>query len=185
MRLRWHKKSSVESDSQIYNLVEERSYPCLKVCSLFTDYLEIIKVLSPNMTTKTCVFPSTTINSDGDMKINWYKNLDQKQVRIQLNEIVNSNSELPIGITLHSMRCGGAFYRVFESPERRFNFRELMAWCRWEDAKTCCEYLLTKNISNEIDPRQLLRKRQRIQTGISAAADIRVAQAIETFVKTV
>ena len=53
------------------------------------------------------------------------------------------------------------------------------------DAKTCCEYLLTKNINNEIDPRQLLRKRQRIQTSISAAADIRVAQSIETFVKTV
>ncbi|ETV68428.1 hypothetical protein H257_15591 [Aphanomyces astaci] len=32
-----------------------------------------------------------------------------------------------------------------------------MAWCRWEDAKTCCEYLITRNISNEIDPRNLLR----------------------------
>ncbi|KAF0685674.1 Aste57867_22476 [Aphanomyces stellatus] len=55
------------------------------------------------------------------------------------------------------MRRGGSFYRVFESPERRFNFRELMAWCKWEDAKTCCEYLITRSITNEIDPRNLLR----------------------------
>jgi hypothetical protein len=46
---------------------------------------------------------------------------------------------------------------VFESPERRFNFRELMAWCRWEDARTCCEYLITRSISDEIDPKNLLR----------------------------
>ncbi|KAG9404844.1 hypothetical protein AC1031_005055 [Aphanomyces cochlioides] len=54
------------------------------------------------------------------------------------------------------MRRGGSFYRVFESRERRFNFRELMAWCRWGDVKTMCEYLITKNLSDEIDPRNLL-----------------------------
>ncbi|CAK4791347.1 unnamed protein product [Aphanomyces euteiches] len=32
-----------------------------------------------------------------------------------------------------------------------------MAWCRWSDAKTLCEYLVTRSISNEIDPRNLLR----------------------------
>ncbi|KAF0716321.1 hypothetical protein As57867_002898, partial [Aphanomyces stellatus] len=57
------------------------------------------------------------------------------------------------------MRRGGCFYRVFESPERRFNFRELMAWCRWADTKTCCEYLVTKNLSDDIDPRLLLERR--------------------------
>ncbi|KAF0703239.1 hypothetical protein AaE_015479 [Aphanomyces astaci] len=28
-----------------------------------------------------------------------------------------------------------------------------MAWCRWTDAKTCCEYLVTRSISDGIDPR--------------------------------
>ncbi|KAF0688549.1 Aste57867_19839 [Aphanomyces stellatus] len=56
------------------------------------------------------------------------------------------------------MRRGGSFYRVFESPDKRFNFRKLMAWCRWVDAKTCCEYLVTKNLSDEVDPRNLLLK---------------------------
>ncbi|ETV70235.1 hypothetical protein H257_14263 [Aphanomyces astaci] len=45
---------------------------------------------------------------------------------------------------------GGSFYRVFESRERRFNFRELMTWCRWADAKTCCEYLLTQKLAKRV-----------------------------------
>ncbi|KAG9410554.1 hypothetical protein AC1031_018591 [Aphanomyces cochlioides] len=90
-------------------------------------------------------------------KLNWYKRLDQNQVRLFIKDKVEKCSELPSGITLHSMRCGGSFYRVFESPDRRLNFRELMAWCRWEDAKTCCEYLITRSITNDIDPKNLLR----------------------------
>ncbi|RHY52842.1 hypothetical protein DYB30_011013, partial [Aphanomyces astaci] len=58
--------------------------------------------------------------------------------------------------TILFMRRGGCFYRVFESPERKFNFRELMAWCRWTDAKTCCEYLVTRSISDGIDPRNCM-----------------------------
>ncbi len=79
-------------------------------------------------------------------------------MRIQLNSILQSHSELNTGISLHSLRRGGSFYRVFESPSKRFNFRELMAWCRWTDEKTCCEYLITRDISNGIDPRNLLRE---------------------------
>ncbi|RLO12303.1 hypothetical protein DYB28_009412 [Aphanomyces astaci] len=65
------------------------------------------------------------------------------------------------------MRRGGCFYRVFESPERKFNFRELMAWCRWDDTKTCCEYLVTKSLSDAIEPRHLLQTRHRGPHGVN------------------
>ncbi|KAF0693846.1 Aste57867_15224 [Aphanomyces stellatus] len=84
------------------------------------------------------------------------------------------------------MRRGGCFYRVFESPERRFNFRELMAWCRWGDAKTCCEYLVTKNMSDAIDPRLLLERRVNVpstfhtgQDGNAASAESIAATVVE------
>ncbi|KAF0708270.1 hypothetical protein AaE_013279 [Aphanomyces astaci] len=157
IRLRWHKKASVQSDCQIYHLVVEKSFPCLRVCGLFGDYVNFVKRASPNLATKSFVFPAYTIEANGTPKLNWYKHLDQNQVRLYINDAVQKCSELPTGITLHSMRRGGSFYRVFESPERRFNFRELMAWCRWEDAKTCCEYLITRSITSEVDPRNLLR----------------------------
>ncbi|RHZ33157.1 hypothetical protein DYB37_012947 [Aphanomyces astaci] len=65
------------------------------------------------------------------------------------------------------MRRGGCFYRVFESPERKFNFRELMVWCRSEDTKTCCEYLVTKSLSDAIAPRHLLQTRHRGPHGVN------------------
>jgi integrase len=33
VRLRWHKKAHVESACQIYHLVDEIAFPCLKVCA--------------------------------------------------------------------------------------------------------------------------------------------------------
>ncbi|KAF0684831.1 Aste57867_23219 [Aphanomyces stellatus] len=41
-----------------------------------------------------------------------------------------------------------------------------MAWCRWGDAKTCCEYLVTRTLSNAIDPRLLLEKRSMAPNGV-------------------
>ncbi|RHY03977.1 hypothetical protein DYB30_009632 [Aphanomyces astaci] len=32
-----------------------------------------------------------------------------------------------------------------------------MTWCRWEDAKTCCEYLITRSITDEVGPKNMLR----------------------------
>ena len=32
-----------------------------------------------------------------------------------------------------------------------------MAWCRWADAQTMCTYLITRNLSNDINPQNLLR----------------------------
>lgn len=158
VRLKWHKKANVQDDCQIYNLVDETVFPCLKVCSMFQDYQEVIRKSSPNITSRAFVFPSITFPSASGVPIvNWYRQIDQNQVRQHLREIVQRNSDLNTGINLHSMRRGGSFYRVFESPERRFNFRELMAWCRWADPKTCCEYLVTRELSAQIDPQNLLR----------------------------
>eukprot|EP00834_Sanchytrium_tribonematis_P007685 NODE_736_length_4341_cov_0.251297.p4 type:complete len:136 gc:universal NODE_736_length_4341_cov_0.251297:1140-1547(+) len=82
----------------------------------------------------------------------------KSSIRNILEHLVSIIPDISTGITLHSMRRGGCFYRVFESNHKRFNFRELMSWCRWHDAKTCCQYLITHSFSNQIDPRNLLRE---------------------------
>ncbi|KAF0715860.1 hypothetical protein AaE_011245 [Aphanomyces astaci] len=181
LRLRWHKKASVQSDCQIYHLVDEKSFTCLRVCGLFSDYVGLVNRASPNLASKSFVFSAYTLESSGTPRLNWYKRLDQNQVRLFIKSAVEKCSELPTGITLHSMRHGGRFYRVFESPERRFNFRELMAWCRWEDAKTCCEYLITRSITNEIDPRNLLRTNT--NTSNSTVAEMNVQDLCNAIVK--
>ncbi|KAF0701500.1 hypothetical protein As57867_008004, partial [Aphanomyces stellatus] len=155
VRLRWHKKARVEQECQVYHLVNEDAYPCLHVCGLYNDYVSKIGLATMQTSRDAFVFPHTTLLVFGNVKVDWFKPIEQAQVRRQLHDIVEESPSLPTGISLHSMRRGGCFYRVFESPEGRFNFRELMAWCRWGDAKTCCEYLVTKNMSDAIDPRLL------------------------------
>lgn len=143
IRLSWHKKANIEADCQIYHLVDETAYPCLRVCWLFKDYYDIVRQSNPNLGSGAYVFPSFKISDSGVPHVNWYGKLDQNTVRLQLKTIVESSADLNTGISLHSMRRGGSFYRVLESSERKFNFRELMAWCRWSGAKSCCEYLVT------------------------------------------
>lgn len=160
IRLRWHKKASVTSDCQIYYLVDESVFPCLNICAMYSEYLKNVRKSGHNIASSAFVFPALSIASTGALTTNWYKKVDSLVVANQLKQIVESNGDLNTGISLHSLRRGGSFFRVFESPQRRFNFRELMAWCRWEDAKTCCEYLITRSISDSIDPTNLLRIRQ-------------------------
>ncbi|RHY87450.1 hypothetical protein DYB35_009716 [Aphanomyces astaci] len=157
VRLRWHKKANVEEDCQIYHLIDETSYPCLRLCTFHDEYLATLRASGSNVASSVFVFPKFTIQQGGVPRVDWYRALKQSTLRKLICEIVNATPNLPIGISLHSLRRGGAFYRVFESNERRFNFRELMAWCRWADAKKCCEYLVTQSLSNEMDPRNLLR----------------------------
>ncbi|KAF0684306.1 Aste57867_23703 [Aphanomyces stellatus] len=166
VRLRWHKKASVEKECQVYHLFNEDSYPCLRVCGFYEDYVEKVAVTLMQTPKDAFVFPHMTMLANGSVKVDWFKATEQNFVRRQLNDIVDSSPGLPTGISLHSMRRGGCFYRVFESPERRFDFRELMAWCRWGDAKTCCEYLVTRTLSNAIDPRLLLEKRSMAPSGV-------------------
>ncbi|KAF0701635.1 Aste57867_7937 [Aphanomyces stellatus] len=163
VRLRWHKKANVEEDCQIYHLVDETSYPCLRVCTFHDEYFAVLRSSGVNLSTCAFVFPNFTFQQGGVPRVDWHRALDQSTLRKLLGEVVEMTPNLPIGISLHSLRRGGAFYRVFESNERRFNFRELMAWCRWADAKTCCEYLVTQSMSNEIDPRNLLRTGSALQ----------------------
>ncbi|KAH9155508.1 hypothetical protein LEN26_003287 [Aphanomyces euteiches] len=153
IRLRWHKKASVERECQVYHLVDEESYPCLRVCGFYNDYVDKVRACNISMDKDIFVFPHFTKLHDGSIKLDWFKPVDQKQLRLQLDILVAASPGLPYGISLHSMRRGGCYYRVFVSPERRFTFRELMAWCQWADAKTCCEYLVTRNLSDEINPR--------------------------------
>ena len=157
IRMRWHKKANVEKDCQVYILVDENSFPCLKICGIFDDYIAVIRALGFNIPSDSFAFPNVSVLHNRNIEVDWCKHIEQNNVRSWIQEITKSTPSLPIGISLHSMRRGGCFYRIFESPQRKFNFRELMAWCRWADAKTCCEYLVTHSISREIDPINLLR----------------------------
>ncbi|KAH9131640.1 hypothetical protein AeRB84_021714 [Aphanomyces euteiches] len=127
IRLRWHKKASVERECQVYHLVDEESYPCLRVCGFYNDYVDKVRACNISMDKDIFVFPHFTKLHDGSIKLDWFKPVDQKQLRLQLDILVAASPGLPYGISLHSMRRGGCYYRVFVSPERRFTFRELMA----------------------------------------------------------
>ncbi|KAH9128585.1 hypothetical protein AeMF1_001294 [Aphanomyces euteiches] len=127
------------------------------ICSAKDDYLAAVRNMSINVFDNSFVFPNVMFLPTGGVKIDWSKCLEQGKLRAVLQEIAQNIPKLPISISLHSMRRGGAFYRIFVSPQRRYDFQELLAWCRWEDAKTCCEYLITHSISRQLDPRNLLR----------------------------
>ncbi len=156
IRLRWHKKANVEEECQVYNLVDEPSFLCLKICGIYDDFLASVRLLASKLPDNSYVFPNISNLHSNRIVVDWTKHIEQNTIRSFLQNLVESNPNLNIGISLHSMRRGGAFYRVFESPHNRFNFRQLMAWCRWKDASTCCEYLITRSLSNEVDPRNLL-----------------------------
>ncbi|KAF0688404.1 Aste57867_19981 [Aphanomyces stellatus] len=153
LALRWNDVQLVTDDTCPCVCVGTRRQTSKKT----PKYIAKLRSSGQNMGSTTFVFPSYTAPKTGVPRIDWNRSLDQVSVRKTLGDIVERTPDLPIGISLHSLRRGGSFYRVFVSKERRFNFRELMAWCRWSDAKTCCEYLSTQSISNEIDPRSLLR----------------------------
>ncbi|RHZ19796.1 hypothetical protein DYB31_010363, partial [Aphanomyces astaci] len=63
VRLRWHKKASVEQDCQIYNLVHEVTYPCLRVCGFYDDYLSMVKATMMNVADNAVVFLKSHINT--------------------------------------------------------------------------------------------------------------------------
>ncbi|RHY07793.1 hypothetical protein DYB25_007310 [Aphanomyces astaci] len=190
VRLRWRKKANVEEDSQVYHLVDETTFPCLRVCAFHDDYISKLRECCVNVPKNAYVFPNFVMLHGGVPRVDWCRALEQTTLRNLIREVVEMTPDLPIGISLHSLSRGGSFYRVFESRERRFNFRELMAWCRWADAKTCCEYLVTQSISNEIDPRNLLRSgtvngQLQWQGGVIGGVPCTVDELAQTLAKSV
>ncbi|CAK4615073.1 unnamed protein product, partial [Aphanomyces euteiches] len=169
---------------QIYHLLNEASYPCLRVCDFYEEYVKLVRLTIHNIPNGAYVFPQTTA-VNGGLRVDWFKQAEQMRLRRILTNTVEATPGLPLGITLHSMRRGGAFYRVFE---RRSNFRELMAWCRWEDIKMWCEYLVTKNISDAIDPRLLLHKRstnQFVVAGDQLASTVDIEALADTIIRAI
>ncbi|KAF0688550.1 Aste57867_19840 [Aphanomyces stellatus] len=77
VRLRWHKKASVEEDCQIYNLVDEMAYPCLRVCGFYQDYLAMVKTTMMNVSDNAMVFPQVTRLHNGTIKVTWEKSMEQ------------------------------------------------------------------------------------------------------------
>ncbi|KAH9146733.1 hypothetical protein AeRB84_009419 [Aphanomyces euteiches] len=57
VRLRWHKKASVEKECQVYNLVDEISYPCLRVCGFHEEYVSSVTATITHVTDNAFVFP--------------------------------------------------------------------------------------------------------------------------------
>ena len=85
IRLRWHKKASVEEDSQVYCLVDEQSYPCLKVCTMFMEYQGMVRSIGINLSTRAFVFPSVSITEMGQPRINLEPLSHQKESSISAN----------------------------------------------------------------------------------------------------
>ncbi|KAF0690525.1 Aste57867_18074 [Aphanomyces stellatus] len=124
----------------------------------------MVKATMMNVADNAVVFRQVTHQHNGTIKVSWDEAMEQNYLRRCLNDAIERCPQLSSNVSLHSMRRGERFYRVFESHDGRFNIRELMAWCRCGDAKTCCEYLLTKNLSDEVDPRNQLMKSTPAQT---------------------
>ncbi|RLO02112.1 hypothetical protein DYB28_013081, partial [Aphanomyces astaci] len=122
VRLRWHKKANVEEDSQVYHLVDETTFPCLRVCAFHDDYISKLRECCVNVPKNAYVFPNFVMLHGGVPRVDWCRALEQTTLRNLIREVVEMTPDLPIGISLHSLRRGGSFYRVFESRERRFNF---------------------------------------------------------------
>ncbi|ETV99611.1 hypothetical protein H310_08262 [Aphanomyces invadans] len=106
--------------------MKHRSHALL--CGFIDEYTAKLRSICVNLSSSAFVFPNIIMQQNGAPKIEWYHGLEQTNLRKWLTELVQATPDLPIGITLHSLRRGGSFFRVFESRERRFNFRELMAW---------------------------------------------------------
>ncbi|KAG9414390.1 hypothetical protein AC1031_013588 [Aphanomyces cochlioides] len=83
VHLRWHKKASVEKESQIYHLVDEISFPCLGVCSMYQAYLTNVTATSINVSKEAFLFPSYEVQQHG-LKLDWYKPLEQGFLRRML-----------------------------------------------------------------------------------------------------
>ncbi|RHX97799.1 hypothetical protein DYB36_012670 [Aphanomyces astaci] len=97
IRLRWHKKASVEKECQVYHLVDEASDPCLRICTLYEGYLDKVHQTQVNVSQEACVFPSLS-NQYDRVRVDWFKPLDQNDVRRLLQDFVHASPNLPIGI---------------------------------------------------------------------------------------
>jgi hypothetical protein len=68
-------KASVEKECQIYNLIYEVSFPCLRVFSFsfYQEFLAAIQACMMNVAKDSYVFPDFTPKDDGSVKISWGK----------------------------------------------------------------------------------------------------------------
>ncbi|RHY97779.1 hypothetical protein DYB31_011404, partial [Aphanomyces astaci] len=96
VRLRWNKKASVEKKCQVYHLVNENSYPCLRVCGLYEDYVDKIAAALMQTSKDAFVFPHVTMLPSRNVKVDWFKAMEQNYV--QISDIVESSPGLPVGI---------------------------------------------------------------------------------------
>ncbi|ETV80635.1 hypothetical protein H257_06158 [Aphanomyces astaci] len=101
VRLRWHKKASVEKECQVYHLVNEDSYPCLRVCGLYEDYVDKIAATLMQTSKDAFVFPHVSMLPSGNVKVDWFKAMEQNFVRRQLNDIVESTDNIAAAV----MKC--------------------------------------------------------------------------------
>ncbi|RLO06825.1 hypothetical protein DYB28_001688 [Aphanomyces astaci] len=107
VRLRWHKKAGVEEEFQVYHLVDfvplpsrvwlpRRLYAKLRACCV-------------NLTSTAFEFPNVVMQQNGVPMVEWYSGLEQANLRKWLGDLVDATPDLPIGISLHSLRHRGRF----------------------------------------------------------------------------
>ena len=163
VRLTWSKTAQVDSVSQIYKLYDEGE-PSLKVCIFLEEYTSCLSHYGLRMTPGAFCLPVFTFNATtGDVDIKSFTPMPQNNIKSFIEQLANNNPSIPDGLTLHSFRRGGVWFRCYVSKSKRFNFRELESWCRWTDVTTMCTYLCTRQMALEIDPTHLLRPREEVE----------------------
>eukprot|EP00834_Sanchytrium_tribonematis_P004450 NODE_220_length_12432_cov_0.484878.p2 type:complete len:518 gc:universal NODE_220_length_12432_cov_0.484878:7970-6417(-) len=157
VRLRWFKHANVNNGSRVYHLYNEPGVSCLNVVDFYNIYRQHLQSLRTNLRRNDYLFSCYRFETDGNVDVHHSAKGIQAKIKQIIDDVTESNANIARGVSLHSFRRGGAYFRVFLSPTRRFDFNQLMAWCRWSDAKTMATYLITENISNNIDPTNLLK----------------------------
>ncbi|RLO08417.1 hypothetical protein DYB28_001001 [Aphanomyces astaci] len=97
VRLRWHKKANVEEDCQVYHLVDETTFPCLRVCGFYDEYIAKVRSSGVNISSSTFVFPNFVDQQSGIPRVDWNRGLDQANLRRILVDVVQRTPSLPIG----------------------------------------------------------------------------------------
>ncbi|ETV71860.1 hypothetical protein H257_12993 [Aphanomyces astaci] len=111
VRLRWHKKANIEEDSQVYHLVDDTTFPCLRVCAFHDDYISKLRECCVNVPKNSYVFPNFVMLHGGVPRVDWCRALEQTTLRNLIREPASGWFVLPSvrvpGATLQLSRAYG------------------------------------------------------------------------------
>jgi integrase len=174
VRLTWHKTAGTLSGSKIYKLYDEDGVAHLNIVQVFKNFKNFIEQSFTRIDQAGILFSTFKYDSNnGAVVINRYHKQQPPLIMSLLDELADRNCSIPEYISLHSFRRGGAAFRVFDSPFKKFDYNQLMAWCRWTNIPTMLSYLVSLKISEDIETTTLLDpSMHNVMNQISATDDV-------------